>query len=85
MAEEIQTEVEMPQITLVDLQNTLRIVDVAAERGAFKGGELTSVGSVRDKLFAFLEASLPKEAVEAEAETETALAPKAKTKAKTKL
>lgn len=59
MAEETQTEA--PQITLVDLQNTLRIIDVAAERGAFKGGELTSIGSIRDKLAAFLEATLPKE------------------------
>ena len=68
-----ETQVEAPdtasQITLVDLQNTLRIIDVAAERGAFKGGELTSVGSVRDKLAAFLEATLPKEdAAPAEAE-----------------
>lgn len=52
---------ETPQITLVDLQNALRIIDVASERGAFRGNELTSVGSVRDKLSAFLEASLPKE------------------------
>lgn len=59
MAEETQTEA--PQITLVDLQNALRIIDVAAERGAFKGGELTSIGSVRDKLAAFLEVSMPKE------------------------
>lgn len=56
-----ETQAEVPQITLVDLQNTLRIIDVAAERGAFKGGELTSVGSVRDKLAAFLEAALPAE------------------------
>lgn len=69
MAEETQTEA--PQITLVDLQNVLRIIDVAAERGAFKGGELTSVGSVRDKLAAFLEATLPKED-EAEAEGDKA-------------
>lgn len=49
------------QITLVDLQNALRIIDVAAERGAFKGSELTSVGSVRDKVAAFLSSVLPKE------------------------
>jgi len=66
MAEEPQ--VETPQITLVDLQNALRIIDVSAERGAFKGGELTSVGTIRDKLALFLEASLPKE----EAKTEEA-------------
>jgi hypothetical protein len=51
-----------PQITLVDLQNALRIIDIAAERGAFKGGELSSVGSVRDKIAVFLDATLPKEA-----------------------
>jgi hypothetical protein len=68
MAEE--TQAESPQITLVDLQNTLRIIDVAAERGAFKGGELTSVGSVRDKLAAFLEANLPKEEEAKEGEGE---------------
>lgn len=68
MAEETQAETPdtASQITLVDLQNTLRIIDVAAERGAFKGGELTSVGSVRDKLAAFLEATLPKEDAPAE-------------------
>lgn len=59
MAEETQTEA--PQITLVDLQNALRIIDVAAERGAYKGNELTSIGSVRDKIAAFLDAVLPKE------------------------
>jgi hypothetical protein len=68
MAEETQTEA--PQITLVDLQNTLRIIDVAAERGAFKGGELSSVGSVRDKLAAFLEATMPKEEEPAEDQAE---------------
>jgi hypothetical protein len=62
MAEETQTETpEAPQITLVDLQNALRVIDVASERGAFKGNELTSVGSVRDKVAAFLESVLPKE------------------------
>lgn len=70
MAEEIQTEA--PQITLVDLQNTLRIIDVAAERGAFRGSELTSVGSVRDKLASFLEATMPKEEEEAASEDQEA-------------
>jgi hypothetical protein len=62
MAEEAQTEA--PQITLTDLQNALRIIDAAAERGAFKGNELTSVGAVRDKLDLFLQATMPEETPE---------------------
>jgi hypothetical protein len=68
MAEE--TPQEAPQITLVDLQNALRIIDFAAERGAFKGGELSSVGSVRDKIATFLESVLPKEEPAAEEKAE---------------
>ena len=46
---------ESPEsISLNDLQVILQIVDAAAERGAFKGEELSSVGAVRDKLSAFL-------------------------------
>lgn len=59
-----------PQINLSDMQNVLRIIDVAAERGAFRGNELTTVGGVRDKLAAFLEATLPKDS-EPNAEAET--------------
>lgn len=59
MSETVQEET--PQITIVDLQNILQVIDVAASRGAFRGNELTSVGSVRDKLAAFLEAVAPKE------------------------
>lgn len=42
-------------ISLNDLQLCLQIVDLASERGAFKGPELTQVGAVRDKLAVFLE------------------------------
>lgn len=56
-----EAQAEAPQITLVDLQNLLQVIDIAAQRGAFRGNELTSVGSVRDKLAAFLEAAMPKE------------------------
>ncbi len=45
-----------PQININDLENVVRIIDAAAERGAFKGSELTSVGTVRDKVAAFLAA-----------------------------
>lgn len=50
----INTEIP-PQVTLVDLQNAVQIIDAAAERGAFKGGELSSVGNVRDRIASFVE------------------------------
>jgi hypothetical protein len=44
------------QITVQDLGNLHAIVDLAAQRGAFRGSELAQVGAVFDKLTAFLEA-----------------------------
>lgn len=69
-------EVSNPQINIVDLRNAVKIIDIAAERGAFKGQELSSVGSVRDKLAAFVAAVTPvegaPEAPEAEGDAEAA-------------
>lgn len=63
-------ETEAPNINLQDLQNLLHIVDVSAERGTFKGNELSSVGQVRDKLAIFLEAaSKTEEAADAPSES----------------
>lgn len=46
---------EAPEsISLNDLQLLLQIVDLATSRGAFRGAELTQVGSIFDKLNAFL-------------------------------
>jgi hypothetical protein len=52
----------LPQVTLVDLQGALTIIDTAAERGSFKGNELSAVGAIRDKIEAFLAASMPRDA-----------------------
>ncbi len=41
-------------ITLRDLDQIAQIIDLASQRGAFKGGELTVVGSLYDKLAQFL-------------------------------
>ena len=50
------TEQTQPEsISLNDLQLCLQIVDLASERGAFKGPELSQIGAVRDKLATFLE------------------------------
>lgn len=56
-------------INIIDLQNVVKIIDAAAERGAFKGNELTSVGVVRDRIASFVVANMPKEEVTPEAET----------------
>ncbi len=41
-------------ISLNDLQVLANVVDLASQRGAFRGNELTQVGAVFDKLSAFL-------------------------------
>jgi len=42
-------------ISIQDLQNLLIIVDLATQRGAFRGQELSQVGSVFDKLNQFVQ------------------------------
>lgn len=42
-------------ISLNDLQTLANIVDLASQRGAFRGNELTQVGAVFDKLSSFLQ------------------------------
>ena len=59
MSEETQTQ--EPGIGIADLVAVVKIIDVASERGAFKGPELSSVGGVRDKLTAFIDANTPKQ------------------------
>lgn len=63
MAEETtgveEQEEEKTAISIVDVQNLLHIIDVAAQRGAFKGEELSQVGGVRDKVAKFLAENTP--------------------------
>ena len=42
-------------ISLNDLQLCLQVIDLATERGAFRGPELSQIGAVRDKLATFLD------------------------------
>ena len=63
-------------VNLSDLGTLLQIVDLATQRGAFRGAELSQVGAVFDKLNAFLtyvqeqQAAQNEEAGEAEAASE---------------
>lgn len=46
-------------LSIQDMALVLRIVDLASERGAFKGAELSTVGSIRDKVAGFIKENLP--------------------------
>lgn len=74
------SEEQTPGINIIDLQNAVKIIDAAAERGAFKGNELSSVGVVRDRIASFVLANMPQEEVPAEetAPVQEEVKPKAK-------
>lgn len=57
-------------ITLADIAVAVKIIDVCAERGAFKGDEMANVGRVREKFAAFVKENSP-ETDEEEVEEET--------------
>ena len=61
-------------VNLADLGTLLQIVDLATQRGAFRGAELSQVGAVFDKLNAFLSYIQEQQAARAEAEQGTAAA-----------
>ena len=67
-------------IDLNDLQGYLQLIDIAAQRGAYRGDELSTVGARRDKLAAFLKevaekAEAAAKAAEGEAEVPADEAP----------
>ena len=45
------------EITLDDLNTVRTLIDVVSQRGAFMGNELSSVGMLRDKIHAVIEAT----------------------------
>ena len=62
-------------IGLADLQLLAQIVDLASQRGAFRGNELTQVGTVFDKLTILLQYDADKEEEAAEGAEGEAEAP----------
>lgn len=50
-----------PDLTITDLANIRAIIDVAVRRGAFAASEVSGVGTVFDKLNAFLNAVQPQQ------------------------
>jgi len=62
---------EDTSISLNDLQVLSNIVDLATQRGAFRGNELTQVGQVFDKLSTFLAQVAAAQAEQTDAEEGT--------------
>jgi hypothetical protein len=54
-----EAQTAQPELSIADLQNLKSVIDVAVKRGAFQAAEMSSVGSVYDRLSAFLVAVTP--------------------------
>jgi hypothetical protein len=57
--EQAQAPAQAPELTIADLTNLRSVIDVAAQRGAFRAAEMSAVGQVFNKLNSFLEAVYP--------------------------
>tara|TARA_B100000965_G_scaffold375110_1_gene366926 strand:+ start:1582 stop:1857 length:276 start_codon:yes stop_codon:yes gene_type:complete len=65
MAEKTTTDIPAPptpdqiedsiSLNVQDLQATVQALDVAVQRGAFKGAEMSQVGQVYDRISAFVD------------------------------
>ena len=68
MSEETQeVQANTPEdvvLNVQDIVNAVKIIDVVSGRGAVKGDELSSVGAVRDRLVAFVNANTPQQTEE---------------------
>jgi hypothetical protein len=62
----------MTDINLQDVNAVVQIIDTVTARGAFRGPELTSVGQVREKFAAVLQAEAAKQQAAQPAPTEEA-------------
>jgi hypothetical protein len=64
------TDQTTPQMTLNDFASVVNIIDVCTERGSFKGNELLTIGTIRERFVAFVRANTPQESAPAEQEAE---------------
>jgi len=65
-AEQAQPQQESG-LSLSDLQGAVQVIDLASQRGAIRGEEMSAVGALRDRLSRFVESAAPKEEAGAEA------------------
>ena len=57
--DEQTTPQEKPGLNLNDLAAMLQIIGIASQRGAFKAEELSSIGTVYDRVSGFVKAHAP--------------------------
>lgn len=68
---EAPTEAAEVQLSLADLAAVVQIIDITTKRGAYEGAELESVGKVRNRFAAFVEAQQAAQEPEAGSATAT--------------
>jgi hypothetical protein len=59
------------QLSLADIAAVVQIIDITTKRGAYEGAELESVGKVRNRFAAFVEAQQAADEQEGESATAT--------------
>ncbi len=57
--QQVEQQVQQPELGIADLQNLRTLVEMAVRRGAFSAAEMSSVGAVYDRVNAFLNAVAP--------------------------
>ncbi len=73
IVDEAQPQAQDPSLSLEELGVLLNVVDLAVQRGAFRGNEASQVGAIFDKLSAFLGAVQAAQQPEAPAEEDTSV------------
>lgn len=69
MSEENVTENAAPQLGIGELAAVIQVIDVCSKRGAFEGSELETIGALRGRIAAFVQANTPAQEEAAEEET----------------
>ena len=68
---EVQEEATEVQLSFADIAAVVQIIDITTKRGAYEGAELESVGKVRNRFAAFVEAQQAAQEPEAGSATAT--------------
>ena len=53
----VAEEPAKPSLNLADLVNVIQVISTCSQRGAFKAEELSSIGGLYDRLYAFLDST----------------------------
>lgn len=54
-----QEQINQPGLSIQDLRVAAELINICTQRGAFRANELTSVGTLYDRLVAFVGAAEP--------------------------